>query len=298
MRHIDTPSVAIIIATYNREDILIDAVADAMALPYPHLEVVVVDQTGQHADPVHRQLAEWNDAGRVRWLCVEQPGLTHARNVGLQATPADVVIFVDDDVRIPNPAFVQEHVAGLLRTGTAAVAGRVLEPDKPPFVVRSRVGHLGYFGSREPGFGTSFSGPADSVRGCNMAFWRHILMDIGGFDERYTKSAFREDTDISFRLKKAGHRLWFSAEAWLYHLSAPTGGTRDASIRVDEDLMANDCYFAYKNLHPIQRNAWLLRCYASRVMKASLYRGHYRDRQQAFQKAVRAAKAQPGRKGQ
>lgn len=283
---------AIVIATYNREELLLDAVADVLALPHPQLEVVVVDQTVQHTESVHRQLHEWNGAGRVRWLRVERPGLTHARNVGVQATRADVVIFVDDDVRIPNPAFVQEHVAGLLRPDMAAVAGRVLEPDKPPFVVKRRVGHLGYFGSREPGFGTPISGPADSVRGCNMAFWRDLLVEVGGFDERYTRSAFREDTDVSFRLRKKGHQLWFSAEAWLYHLSAPSGGTRDESIRVEQDLMVNDCYFAYKNLDPVRRKAWLLRCYGSRVVKASFYRGHYRDRQQAFQKAVRQAKAQ------
>ena len=123
-----------------------------------------------------------------------------------------------------------------------------------------------------------------------MAFRRTALISIGGFDERYTHSAFREDTDVSWRIKRAGYGIWFNHKASLYHLSAAQGGTRDESIPVDIDLMLNDARFALFNLKGIHRGLWLLRLYASRVIKAGCQQGRFLERHQGFWQGYMKAK--------
>ncbi len=277
---------SIVVATYNRNEMLVDALNDLIAQDYPDFEVLVVDQSAEHTAEVKQFLEEFDRLPNGRWIRSDVPGLTRARNRGLQDVRGEYVIYVDDDVRIPDPHFVAFHVAALRRAQVGAVAGRVLEPNRAPLMVPRRVGWLGYLGTREPGFGSEASGWAETVRGCNMSFRRSVLEAIGGFDESYTKSAFREDTDIALRVRHSGYRIWFASEAWLYHLSSPTGGTRDQSIPVAEDLILNDVRFARKNLPPLQRALWLTRLYGSRVVKAGMMSGALVERHQAFRQAL------------
>lgn len=279
-------SVTVIVCTYNREDLLMDSINDILDQRYEDMEVLVVDQSRTHTKEVDQYLTEKHEHGAIRLLKSDTPGLTRARNLGLRESRGSSVVYIDDDVRIPDRDFVKAHVDALKKPEIGAVAGRILEPDRPPLVVSSRIGWMGYWGTREPGFGSAWSGPADSVRGCNMSFRREVLMDIGGFDESYTKSAFREDTDVALRIRRQGYKLWFSADAWLYHLSAQSGGTRDQSIDVAYDLILNDLRFATKNLLGVQRQLWIMRLYGSRVVKAGLKSGGLRERHRSYRRAI------------
>ncbi|MBX5466991.1 MAG: glycosyltransferase [Firmicutes bacterium] len=278
-----TPCVSVVVATFRRDQPLVDTVRDLLAQGYPALEVLVVDQAPNHQPAVAAQLSAWAAAGQIRYLLSDPPNLPRARNRGWRAATGEIVIFVDDDVRIPDPHYVASMVAAFLaHPEVGAVAGRILEPSRPPEVVRHRVGDLGWSGARRPGFGSPVSGPAYSLRGCNMAFRRSVLEAVGGFDEGYQRSAFREDADIAIRVQAAGFGLWFSAEAWLYHLSASTGGTRSSEIDVDNDVVANDLRFAVLRLSWPQRGCWILRLYLSRVVKAGVLRGRLWARHRAF----------------
>lgn len=286
--------VSVVVATYHREQMLVDTLNDLVQQQYPDFEVLVVDQTPEHTPEVAAYLEDFHQSEtRHQWLITDKPGLTRARNFGLSAATGDIIVYVDDDVRIPDATFLQHHVDAFKNPAVGAVAGRVLEPDRPAFTVSHRVGWLGFWGTREPGFGTAASGYAESVRGCNMSFRRSVLERIGGFDESYTRSAYREDTDVAFRVKRAGYRLWFSAEAWLYHLSSAEGGTRDRSIPVAEDIILNDVRFARKNLGAGQRTAWLLRLYGSRVVKAGITAGRFKERHRAFRTALAETRGRP-----
>ena len=284
-----TPLVSVVIATYNREDLLCASVGDVLALDPPDgipFEVLVVDQSESHLPSTATQLKAWHQSGAISWIKTSPPGLTRARNIGIREARGTFLVFIDDDVRIETPAFLKAHVVGLRRPGIGGVGGRIMTPGLPPLTVSRNIGDLGFFGTREPGFGSDWSGPTATVRGCNMSFRRDLLQMIGGFDERYTRSAFREDTDISYRLRRHHYQLWFSHEAWLYHLSADDGGTRDRSIPVFEDLILNDVRFARRNLSKWQQRAWLARIYGSRVLKASLYGGRWSERQKAYRQSL------------
>ncbi|MDA8192853.1 MAG: glycosyltransferase [Thermaerobacter sp.] len=284
--------VSVVVATYNREQLLIDALGDMFDWDYPAYEILVVDQSDGHEEATASQLERWQREGAIRWIRQPVASLTAARNRGIREARGEIVLFVDDDVRVPARDFLSQHVRALGEAGVGGVAGRVLEPDRPPKTVARAIGWMGLLGSREPGFGSGWGGEAWSVRGCNMSFHKSALLAIGGFDERFTHSAFREDTDVSLRMRHAGYRLRFAPGAWLYHLGAPSGGTRDKSIAVAEDLMMNDARLAFFDLTAGHRLLWLLRLYGSRVLKAAWVSGKFYRRHRVFFQAVRAARRQ------
>lgn len=288
-----TPLVSVVIATYNRDDLLCGAIADVLAVQSPDgtpVEVLVVDQTPVHGGLTASQLDQWQKAGAIRWIKTSPPGLTRARNIGIRQARGEFLIFIDDDVHIENKDFLKEHVRALDKPGIGGVAGRIMVPEAPPLTVTRKIGDLGFFGTREPGFGSDWSGFTATVRGCNMSFRRDLLQALAGFDERYTRSAFREDTDIAYRIRRQGYQLWFAHQAWLYHLSAPEGGTRDRSIPVSHDLILNDVRFARHNLSFWQQQAWRARIYGSRVVKASLYGGRFKERHRVYRESLAAVK--------
>lgn len=94
----DTPSVAVVITTYNHADFLGDAIQSVLAQTQPATEVVVVDD-GSADDPA-AVVARYHGVRSIR-----QPnqGLAAARNTGLRAIQSDKVIFLDaDDRLLPN----------------------------------------------------------------------------------------------------------------------------------------------------------------------------------------------------
>jgi GT2 family glycosyltransferase len=53
---------------------------------------------------------------------------------------------------------------------------------------------------------------------------RDVIVDIGGFDERYF--CYFEDVDLAFRLRLAGYRCLYVPDAVVYHVGSATTGER------------------------------------------------------------------------
>ena len=56
---------------------------------------------------------------------------------------------------------------------------------------------------------------AEHIPGCNMAFWRKSLEEIGGFDPRFRIAG--DDVDACWRLQDRGGTLGFSPSAVVWH---------------------------------------------------------------------------------
>jgi hypothetical protein len=61
---------------------------------------------------------------------------------------------------------------------------------------------------------------AEHIPGCNMAFWRQALEEIGGFDSIFTRAG--DDVDVCWRLEQAGFKIGFSPAALVWHYRRST----------------------------------------------------------------------------
>jgi glycosyltransferase involved in cell wall biosynthesis len=90
--------ISLIIPTYNRPAALAETLDMALCQDCADYEVIVVDQSRE----IPRAITERMDAakGRARYLRTSPPNLPGARNVGVRAAKGELVVFIDDDVRI------------------------------------------------------------------------------------------------------------------------------------------------------------------------------------------------------
>ena len=92
--------ISILIATYNRAELVKQAVISALAQPFKHLEVIVVDDgSTDHTEKAIRSLNE----PKVRYIFQSNQGAASAWNRGFQAsTGDDIGILGDDDAYLPD----------------------------------------------------------------------------------------------------------------------------------------------------------------------------------------------------
>lgn len=89
----ESPLVSIVIPTYNREDLVAQAIDSALAQTHPRCEVVVVDDGSK--DRTAEVLARY--AGRIVAIRQENKGLAGARNTGIRESRGELVGFLDSD---------------------------------------------------------------------------------------------------------------------------------------------------------------------------------------------------------
>jgi hypothetical protein len=63
---------------------------------------------------------------------------------------------------------------------------------------------------------------AEHIPGCNMAFRKTALEEVGGFDPQFRVAG--DDVDICWRVRAAGHKLGFSPAALVWHRPRATVG--------------------------------------------------------------------------
>src|SRR6185437_13629750 len=90
------------IPTFNRGKVLVETLRHLLAQEPPPDEILVLDQTPQHAEGIQKLLSTWQSAGAIRRLLLREPSVTKAMNRGLIAATCDHILFLDDDI-VPEP---------------------------------------------------------------------------------------------------------------------------------------------------------------------------------------------------
>jgi glycosyltransferase involved in cell wall biosynthesis len=212
-------SLTIALPTFGREGVLVDTLVQIMAVKDPGMEILVVDQTPRHEPATASRLQAWVEAGALRHIQLPKPSLTAARNTALREGRGDVVLFLDDDVRVPTRLF-REHVRFYCDANVAAVTGQVhncIDPDQPPSLDHPEQGTRPHSLVQKVCTANNISGGNHSVR-------REVALAIGGYDEAFQGSALGEDLDFAQRLILAGHRIMYNPDAWIIHLGIRSGG--------------------------------------------------------------------------
>jgi len=95
--------VSVIIPCYNHGHYLRPAIESALGQTWPNMEVIVVDDGS--SDDTAAICKEYGD--RVKYIYVERVGLSAARNIGVQFSKGEFLIFLDaDDYLYPGAAEV------------------------------------------------------------------------------------------------------------------------------------------------------------------------------------------------
>jgi GT2 family glycosyltransferase len=205
-----TPRVSVVVPTRDRPAQLATCLAAlrAQSLPAGRFEVVVVNDGGD-AGQAERVVAECGSLARV---CHQDPsGPASARNHGARVAHGVWLAMTDDDCR-PEP----EWLASLCRAADAwpgrALGGQttnLLGDNAYAEASQGLVEFLYRYFNRDPRDAVFFTSN-------NLMVPREPFLDLGGFDESFTRAA-AEDRDFCDRWRHTGGRLVFVPDARVGH---------------------------------------------------------------------------------
>jgi GT2 family glycosyltransferase len=260
---------SVVICTYGRTDLCRQAVTALLPQVNDRGEILIVAQAVTRSS---RDLycAPEIPAERVRCVFLNEPNMLRARNAGIQESRGAITIFLDDDI-IPDPGLIAGHLGAYADPAVGGVAGRILSELEPPSERLDPLALDPHTGWWHTNFDHREHVPLMTARGCNMSFRRTLLVEIGGFDRLYRW--FRDDSDVSFRVRSLGYLLVFRPEAELLHLDAKQGGTRALESRggrVAAELLSyrrylrhygDNLYFIARHFHGRERWRWVWHSY-------------------------------------
>lgn len=217
MNKLDPVPISVVIPTYGREQVLLDTVTHLLHLNPAPTEIVIVDQTPKHEENIERILKNLQQTGKIRWLRLVEPSITHAMNVGLSEAQHDVVLFLDDDI-VPDANLIAAHADAQSRNGCNIVAGQVLQPGEEPLTLEQESGVFRFCSARTQHI--------TEIMGGNFSIKRELALRLGGFDENFVHVAYRFEAEFANRAMQAGEKILFEPAASIRHLKAMAGGTR------------------------------------------------------------------------
>jgi glycosyltransferase involved in cell wall biosynthesis len=223
----EQPSLSIAICTRNRSArlarLLRSLQAAAPDRTFRSVQVLVVDNGSTDDTPA--TVSSFADA---RYILEPRAGLNFARNAALQAATGDLLAYLDDDVVVDSNWLNGLAEAWLSRPDAGGFTGLALpyRLDTEAQVLFEQRGGFGRGFRRLEFRSESYSNPlfpvgAGSVgAGCNMAFDRRLLLDLGGFDEALDTGAPLPgggDLDIFYRVLRSGRPMVYEPAYAVYH---------------------------------------------------------------------------------
>lgn len=199
----NTPLVSVVIPAYNAAGFIRDAVESALAQPYPHKEIVVVDD-GSTDDTV-ALLADYGE--RIRVVQQANAGAGTTRNRGVRESCGEYIAFLDaDDLWLGDKlgqqvGFLQDHsdialvfhdwhVVDFGSPGDAALREQALAP-APRATEPAEVCQRGWI-YNELLFSSEVWTTAVMLR-------RNLFEAVGGFDESLPQG---QDLDLWLRISR------------------------------------------------------------------------------------------------
>lgn len=249
LRERSWPSVSVVVCSYNGGATLDECLRALGSLNYPNYEVIVVDDGSTDETPniVRRH--------HCRVVRVANGGLSRARNLGIEAATGEIIAFTDSDA-YADPDWLYYLATTLENQRAAAIGGPNLSPPDDGFVAQC-VNHA-------PGNPTHVlldDETAEHIPGCNMAFRREALAEIGNFDP--THRAAGDDVDVCWKLLVHGRRIAFSPSAIVWHHRRPT-------VR---GFLRQQAGYGYAEAHLKQRYPGRFNVYGDAVWSGSIYDG-------------------------
>ena len=220
----DSPLVSLIVPFKDRPDLLEQLVSSLLRTRYSQFELLLI--SNQSTEPeTHGFLSGLTDP-RIVQLSWDQPfNYSAINNFGARHARGDVLVFLNNDVEVVDPAWLENLVGHAQRPAVGAVGARLLFPDGTLQHAGVTLGLSGFAGhpfwrmADEPlmtPFGHAhWTRNCLAVTGACLAMRREVFDRVGGFDERFRVCG--SDVELCLKVHSAGLRVVYDAHTRLVH---------------------------------------------------------------------------------
>ncbi len=232
----ELPPITVVICTRDRTDLLKGTMEAILALDYPKLEIIVIDNA-----PSNSSTAELVARLPVRYVREERQGLNWARNRAIAEASHEIIAFTDDDMR-PDPGWLRGIAAGFAEPEIMAVSGLVvpaeLETEAQIQFEFGYGGMLQYF-HRFKVDGSKLSAQellwARSYGvGANMAFRVKVFEAVGNFDPALdvgTATRGAGDMEMFHRILAKGYATFYEPRAFVWNVHRRSADALSRQLR-------------------------------------------------------------------
>jgi glycosyltransferase involved in cell wall biosynthesis len=214
---------SIVICTYNRADLVRDAIASVVEQDFPRdeYELLVVDNAS--IDHTCEMVQEFCAAyPNVRYLLETNVGLSRARNRGWREAWGDYVGFLDDDCKVPHE-WLSVAVEIVLKKHPDAFGGPYYAFYSTPKPTWFKDEYESYV----PSLKAHLLKAGEFLVGGNMFIRRTLLAELSGFSPSFGMSgktiAYGEETYFFKRMKAQNPNavMYYEPRLFVYHLVRP-----------------------------------------------------------------------------
>ncbi|MFQ5442504.1 MAG: glycosyltransferase [Thermodesulfobacteriota bacterium] len=214
------PDFSVVVPAFNSEKTLGRCLGALFnqSCPKKRYEVIVVDDGSTDGS------AEAAKSFPVRYFFQKNAGPASARNLGAREAKGAVILFTDADC-VAGRDWIKEMTEPF-RAGPEVTAVKGAYRTEQKSLV-ARFAQLEF----EERFELLKKTPSiDMVDTYSAAYRREVFLETGGFDTNFPV-ANNEDTELSYRLSKAGHKMVFNPRAVVCHLNHPDSLRRYARLK-------------------------------------------------------------------
>jgi GT2 family glycosyltransferase/peptidoglycan/xylan/chitin deacetylase (PgdA/CDA1 family) len=242
----ETIELSVVIPTYNRCEILALTLPSVLAQDFAETSreiIVVVDGSTDGTLKMLSQPAFCH----VRVISQANSGLAAARNSGLKAARGHLVLFLDDDMQC-GPSLFRLHVGAHRDRDQQIVEGAIeLSSDDASRMVTHWRHQMTCRHFEEIRSKRDERWPWQAMRFANTSAPRSLLLEAGGFDERFRFA--HEDLEFGLRLAQTPARYRYVPEIAVRHLNRKS--VRDIIDRDAESYGRS--HVLLSRLHPSYR---------------------------------------------
>lgn len=239
--------ISIIIPTINRYKNLVNTINDLEKQKQVSFEIIIIDQNEECPIDIMERI---KSNAHIIYLTSDVASASAARNIGIDNSNSDILLFIDDDVIIDDCHFVYNHYKHYKDKNTVGIVGRSIElSDNSVSYFRSSRSfskNVGFF------YFPKNYGCATALmvgRSNNLSVRKEMAIAVGGMDENYKKGAHREEGDFCLRISRKYGRFIYDPFAKLEHIGSIEGGIRswnDSDYIKAKHNMVGAIYFCLK----------------------------------------------------
>ena len=218
--------VSVVIPVFNQLSFTEACLASLQAAQeQPRFEVIIVDDCS---------------TDRTAELVPQIPGIIYLRNetnsgfivscnLGAKKARGKYLVFLNNDTVVKAgwlsallDTFAEEPQAGIVGSKLVYPDGRLQEAGGIIWQDASGWNYGKFDDPQKPEY--NYLREVDYCSGAALMIPKALFLSVGGFDSRY-EPAYYEDTDLAFKVRRAGHKVLYQPLSEVIHCEGATGGT-------------------------------------------------------------------------